>query len=111
MTMFTRSSTRAGLFLLGFAALTVPAAAQQPSQAQIGAIRSACRADFMAHCSGVAPGTRDALACLQKNIAALSAGCQKAVSAVGGAALEPPAAATTTAAAPAPAATASPSTS
>ena len=66
------------------------AAAQQPSQAQISAIRNACRADFMAHCSGVAPGGRDALACLQKNIAELSPGCQQAVSAVSEAALQKP---------------------
>jgi hypothetical protein len=95
------------------AGLSVTAAAQQPSEAQIGAIRSACRADFLAHCSGVQPGGHDALACLRKNIAALSAGCQKAVSAVGGAALQkpdeaaaaamaaPPASAGTAAAAPA----------
>ena len=63
-------------------ASTTAPAAQQPSQAQISAIRNACRADFMAHCGGVQPGGRDALACLQKNIAALSSGCQQAVSAV-----------------------------
>ena len=88
--MVTRSRTRTMLVLLGFAALSDPAAAQQPSQSQIGAIRSACRADFQAHCAGVQPGGRDALACLQKNIAALSRGCQQAVSAVGGAALQKP---------------------
>ena len=110
MIMFKRSSVRAAVLLLGLTGLGVPAAAQQPSQAQISAIRSSCRADFQAHCSGVTPGGRDALACLQKNIAALSPGCQKAVSAVGAAALpkssEAPAgpAAPTTAAAPAQAA-------
>jgi hypothetical protein len=97
MTVFTRSKP-AVLLLLGLTSLSVPAAAQ-PSQAQIGAIRSACRADFQAHCSGVQPGGRDALACLQKNIAALSRGCQQAVSAVGEAAPQTPAAATAAAAA------------
>jgi len=70
---------------------TTAAAAQQPSPAQIGAIRNACRADFIAHCSGVAPGGREALACLLKNVAALSPGCQQAVSAVSQAAPQTPA--------------------
>jgi hypothetical protein len=82
------------LILLGLAGWSGPAAAQQPSQEQISAIRSACRADFQAQCAGVQPGGQAALACLKKNIAALSPACQKAVTAVGGAAapaVEPPA--------------------
>ncbi len=101
MTPFTRSTiTPAVLLLVGLTGLTVPAAAQQPSQAQISAIRSSCRADFMAHCSGVQPGGRDALACLQKNVAALSSGCQQAVSAVSGAAAQKSGEAPTAAGAP-----------
>lgn len=64
-------------------ALIRPAWAQQPSPEQISAIRASCRADYQAHCSGVQPGGPDALACLKKNIAALSPGCQKAVGAAG----------------------------
>jgi hypothetical protein len=75
--------------LLGLAGWSGPAAAQQPSQAQIGAIRSACRADFQAQCAGVQPGGPAALACLKKNVAALSPACQKAVTAVGGGAAAP----------------------
>jgi orotidine-5'-phosphate decarboxylase len=93
------------LILLGLAGWAGPAAAQQPSQTQVNAIRSACRGDFQAHCPGVQPGGSAALACLKKNVAALSPACQKAVMAVGGAAApaaEPPAAAA--AAAPPPAA-------
>jgi cysteine rich repeat protein len=93
------------LLLLGLAGWTGPAAAQQPSPTQVNAIRSACRGDFQAHCAGVQPGGSAALACLKKNVAGLSPACQKAVTAVGGAAApaaEPPAAAT--AAAPPPAA-------
>jgi hypothetical protein len=93
------------LILLGLAGWSGPAAAQQPSQEQISAIRSACRADFQAQCAGVQPGGQAALACLKKNVAALSPACQKAVTAVGGAAapaVEPPA--TTAAAVPPPAA-------
>jgi hypothetical protein len=83
---FKPTASWAGLLFLALAGLTGPAAAQQPSQAQIGAIRSSCRADYQAHCAGVQPGGPDALACLKKNIAALSPGCQKAVGAVGAAA-------------------------
>jgi hypothetical protein len=62
------------------------ALAQQPSQEQIAAIRSSCRADYQAKCAGVQPGGPEALACLKKNIATLSSPCQKAVGSVGGAA-------------------------
>ena len=84
------------LLSLGLAGWTSPAAAQQPSPTQVNAIRSACRGDFQAHCAGVQPGGSAALACLKKNVTALSPACQKAVTAVGGAsapAAEPPAAA------------------
>ena len=99
------------LLLLGLAGWTGPAAAQQPSPTQVNAIRSACRGDFQAHCAGVQPGGSAALACLKKNVAGLSPACQKAVTAVGGAAApaaEPPAAATAAAAPPAGAAAAAP---
>jgi cysteine rich repeat protein len=91
------------LLLLGLAGWAGPAAAQQPSPTQVNAIRSACRGDFQAHCAGVQPGGSAALACLKKNVAALSPACQKAVTAVGGAAT-PAASGATTAAAPPPAA-------
>ena len=35
-------------------------AAQQPTEAQRDAIRAACRSDFMADCSGVEPGGKEA---------------------------------------------------
>jgi Cysteine rich repeat len=91
------------LLLLGLAGCAGPAAAQQPSPTQVNAIRSACRGDFQAHCAGVQPGGSAALACLKKNVAGLSPACQKAVTAVGGAAA-PTASGATTAAAPLPAA-------
>jgi hypothetical protein len=68
------------LAVLGLIALTQSLLAQ-PTPAQQSAMRSNCRSDFMSKCSGVTPGTKDALECLQKNVASLSAGCQKAVSA------------------------------
>ncbi|EJZ16827.1 hypothetical protein, partial [Rhizobium sp. Pop5] len=46
------------------------------------AIKSECRSDFMAQCSGVTPGGIEALTCLQQHSATLSAGCRKAVSAI-----------------------------
>jgi hypothetical protein len=58
------------------------AQAQQPTPAQTSAIRGSCRSDFMANCSGVQPGGRDALQCLERNVARLSPACKTAVSAV-----------------------------
>ena len=57
------------------------AAAREPTEAQTSAIRSNCRSDFTAHCPGVTPGGKDALACLQRSVAALSPGCKAAVAA------------------------------
>jgi cysteine rich repeat protein len=85
MTTSSKAKATAIVLLLGLSAWTEPAFAQQPSQAQVNAIRSACSGDFQAHCAGVQPGGSAALACLKKNVAALSPACQKAVAAVGGA--------------------------
>jgi len=60
------------------AAIAAPA---PPTAAQQDAMRAACRSDFMSHCSGVTPGGKEALGCLQKNVAALSSGCKTVVSA------------------------------
>jgi hypothetical protein len=59
---------------------------KKPSSAQVAAIRSACRNDYQQNCAGVPTGGAAALSCLQKNKANLSANCQKAVDAAGGAA-------------------------
>jgi hypothetical protein len=83
------------------ATTTKPTAASatpaKPSSAQIAAIRSACRSDYPKVCAGVPTGGAPALQCLEKNKSKLSAGCEQAVSAAGGAAP----ASTTAAAAPA----------
>jgi len=42
-------------------ALAGPALAQKPTQAQIGAIRQACRSDYQTHCSNVPTGGSAAL--------------------------------------------------
>jgi hypothetical protein len=68
------------------------AAAQQPSQAQIGAVKQSCRTDYQSFCSGVPTGGSAALQCLQGHMASLSAPCQSAVGAIaGGGSAHPPA--------------------
>jgi hypothetical protein len=73
-------------FLLAVFLLAVPgiAAAQQPTQAQIGAIKQSCRSDYQANCSGVPTGGSAALQCLQGHMGNLSPSCQTAVSAAMG---------------------------
>jgi outer membrane biosynthesis protein TonB len=62
-----------------------PAALAAPTAQQKAAVRAACRSDFMSHCSGVQPGGAEALQCLKRNEAQLSAACHSAVAAIGGA--------------------------
>jgi len=78
--------------------------AAAPTAAQQNAIKQACRSDFMAKCTGVTPGGKDALTCLQRNAGTLAPACKQAVAAIGGA----PAAASATVAATTPAVTAAP---
>jgi hypothetical protein len=80
------------------------AVAAAPTAVQQNAIRQSCRNDFMANCSGVQPGGKEALVCLQTNASKLSPACRTAVSAIGGAAK--PVAAAAAAPATGPAATA-----
>ncbi len=79
------SRIQIALTLLGLVALVVPALAQQPNQAQISAIRSACRGDYQSVCAGVPTGGQAALQCLQQHAAGVSSGCQVALGAIGGA--------------------------
>jgi hypothetical protein len=67
---------------LALAMMATPVFAQAPTDAQREAIRSACRSDYMAHCSSVPPGGLESLQCLQKNMSSLSGSCKSAVSAV-----------------------------
>lgn len=94
-----------GVAALALSILTGAAAAQATSEQQ-SAIRASCRSDFMSKCSGVTPGGKEALECLQKNVAGLSPACKTAVSAIMPAA--PPAAKADAPAEPAAAATAAP---
>src|SRR3977135_574421 len=62
--------------------VVTPAFSQAPTDAQRSAIRSACRADYEAHCASVPPGGAASLQCLQKNMSTLSSSSQTAVRAV-----------------------------
>ena len=55
--------------------------AEAQSKAQVSALRSACRGDYMAGCSGVNPNGPGAMACLKRN--ARSPGCRAALAALG----------------------------
>jgi hypothetical protein len=56
----------------------------KPSEAQVSAIRSACRSDYQKFCPGVPTGGAPALKCLGKNQARLSPACGEAVAAASG---------------------------
>ncbi|WP_130578527.1 cysteine rich repeat-containing protein, partial [Bradyrhizobium sp. Leo170] len=56
----------------------------KPTEAQVSAIRSACRSDYQKVCPGVPTGGAPALRCLEKNKARLSAACGEAVAAASG---------------------------
>jgi hypothetical protein len=65
-------------------ALGAPALAQQPTQAQVSAIKQACRSDYQSYCASVPTGGSAALQCLQSNAASLSPPCQQAVGGLNG---------------------------
>lgn len=75
--------------LLGLAGT---ASAQQPTQAQAGAIKQSCRSDYQSFCSSVPTGGSAALQCLQGHISNVSPSCQTALNAIGGSSSSPPAA-------------------
>lgn len=79
--------------------------AKKPSDAQVAAIRGACRSDYPKVCAGVPTGGAPAMQCLEKNKSKVSANCEKAISAASGGA-----AAAAAAGAPAATATAAPAT-
>ena len=65
-------------------AATSSTAAKQPTDAQVAAIRSACRSDYQKVCAGVPTGGAPALQCLEKNKTKVSAPCAQAVNAASG---------------------------
>jgi hypothetical protein len=58
--------------------------AKKPDNAQVAAIRGACRSDYQRVCAGVPTGGSAALQCLEKNKSKVSAPCQQALGAAGG---------------------------
>ena len=71
--------------------------AGKPTNAQVAAIRSACRSDYQKVCAGVPTGGAPALQCLEKNKAKVSAPCEQAINAASGGAAPPAGGATATA--------------
>jgi hypothetical protein len=84
-----RSECRRAIILLGLILVAGPGAAQQPSQAQISAIRSACRGDYQSVCANVPTGGQAALQCLQQHADQVSAGCRGALAPLGAAQGQP----------------------
>jgi hypothetical protein len=69
----------AALSVVAAVTMATSALAQGPSEAQRAAVKSACRSDYMANCSSVTPGGKEALECLAQHMSSLSSGCQAAV--------------------------------
>jgi len=94
-----KSFARLLIAVLGVAGACAPLAAQQLTDAQRSAIKSACRGDYQRVCASVPPGTKDSLQCLVQHSGEVSSGCRDA--------LAPAAASSSAAAAPASAMSAS----
>jgi Cysteine rich repeat len=82
-------ASRLVMLVFAFSTAAGSSFAQQPTQAQVNAIRQACRSDYQTYCANVPTGGSAALGCLKENAQSLSAPCQQAVGAVGGAAPAP----------------------
>ena len=98
--MLRRDTVFGALLTAAVVAVATPSFSQGASEAQKAAVKSACRSDYMAHCSSVQPGGEAAVQCLAKNMSSLSPGCQSAVRAIE-ASVAPKSEPTTTEAAPA----------
>ena len=68
--------------VIGLLTLTATGAellAQQLTDAQRSAIKSACRGDYQNVCASVPPGTKDSLQCLVQHSDQVSSGCRAAL--------------------------------
>jgi hypothetical protein len=65
--------------VLVLAGACAPLAAQQLTDAQRSAIKSACRGDYQRVCASVPPGTKDSLQCLVQHSGEVSSGCRDAL--------------------------------
>ena len=87
-----RRLSRVLIGLLTLTGAVAPLAAQQLTDAQRSAIKSACRGDYQNVCASVPPGTKDSLQCLVQHRDQVSSGCRAALApAAGGASAAPPA--------------------
>ena len=77
-----RDAAFCAFLTVAIVAVATPSFAQAPSQAQKDAVKSACRNDYIAHCSSVPPGGEAALQCLARNMSSLAPKCQSAVQAI-----------------------------
>jgi len=68
---------------LVLAGACAPLAAQQLTDAQRSAIKSACRGDYQRVCASVPPGTKDSLQCLVQHSGEVSSGCREALAPAG----------------------------
>jgi hypothetical protein len=78
--------------MFALSALASPASAQQPTDAQVSAVRSACRGDYRSVCADVPTGGKAALQCLQQHASSVSQGCQAALAPLAGPTTTAPAA-------------------
>jgi hypothetical protein len=74
-----RSFARLLIGVLVLAGACAPLAAQQLTDAQRSAIKSACRGDYQRVCASVPPGTKDSLQCLVQHSDQVSSGCHDAL--------------------------------
>jgi hypothetical protein len=79
-----------GVALLALTVAAAPAAQAQTRQNDTGAaLKSSCRVDYRAHCSGADPTPPIAAACLSQFYINLSKNCQAALNAYNNPATEP----------------------
>jgi hypothetical protein len=74
-----RRLIRVVIGLLTLTGAVVPLAAQQLTDAQRSAIKSACRGDYQNVCASVPPGTKESLQCLVQHSDQVSSGCRAAL--------------------------------
>jgi Cysteine rich repeat len=96
-----RRLTRVGIGLLTLIGAAAPLAAQQLTDAQRSAIKSACRGDYQNVCASVPAGTKDSLQCLVQHSAQVSPGCRDALAPAAAAGSAPASSSAAAAAAPA----------
>src|SRR5215469_8073756 len=79
-----RRLTRVFIGLLTLTGAVAPLAAQQLTDVQRSAIKSACRGDYQNVCASVPPGTTDSLQCLVQHSDQVSSGCRAALAPAAG---------------------------